>query len=456
MINSSVAKPSLSIVGFSGAVSPSGTTFPFVVTLSAASSATTTVSYTTVSGSATSPGVFTAESGTLTFAPGVTSQTINVPIVATNLTTNESFTVQLSSPTNATLNTATATGTILAFTPSSYSGWVFIDPSEASNPAGAAVKTSEEVALQGVTLTLTGTSSVTNAAVSQTTFSGADGSYSFGNMTPGTYTITETVPSGLIGPEAISNGKVVGTNQISLTIAGLGGVTSTNDNFAFSGVMPGSPLMSQRGYLSSTNPAGTIVVSSNTVVTPSVSPAVTAAITPAVTSADGVQSLPSNIVQSGSTLTVTGTGANDSFNFSAGGATDTLTYNGTSYQFDATAVKSVVFNGTGKESATVTDTSGKATADLSLGSGIVTGPGYTVTINNVAAIALNGTGADRATLHDSALANNLFGSGDLAMLTNSAGLSVSVNDIETVTVDTDGGGSLTKHLGAIDFALSEL
>ncbi len=166
-------------------------------------------------------------------------------------------------------------------------------------------------------------------------------------------------------------------------------------------------------------------------------------------------SLPSNIVQTGNTITVTGTGGDDAFSFTAG-AHDTLTFNGTSYQFDPATVTSVVFNGLGKGSATVTDTSGNATADLSLGSGIVTGPGYTVTINNVAAIAVNGTGADRATLHDSALANNLFASGSLAMLTNSAGLSVSVDDLAAATVETEGGGTLTKNVQAIDFALSEI
>jgi hypothetical protein len=218
--------------------------------------------------------------------------------------------------------------------------------------------------------------------------------------------------------------------------------------------------MSQRGYLSSTGTGGTIIVSSNAVQTPAVtaavSPAVTSAVSPAVTGAAGVQTLPSNIVQTGGTITVTGTGANDTFNFIAGGAQDTLTFNGTSYQFDSSVVNSVVYDGLGKGAATITDTSGKATADLSLGSGFVTGPGYTVTVNNVAAIAVNGTGADHATLHDSALANNLFASGGLAMLTNSAGLSVSVDNFEAAVVETEGGGKLTKNLQAIDFALSEI
>jgi hypothetical protein len=92
-----------------------------------------------VDGSATSAsGDYVAQSGTLTFAPGQTSQqiavivkgdtlnelnetfspgqttkTITVVVVADAvLEANETFTVVLSGPTNATITTATGTGTI--------------------------------------------------------------------------------------------------------------------------------------------------------------------------------------------------------------------------------------------------------------------------------------------------------------------------------------------------------
>jgi hypothetical protein len=85
----------------------------FPVTLSAASAATVTVQYTTTNGTATAGSDYTATSGTLTFTPGQTSKTINVPIVGdTTVEPDETFTVTLSTPTNATLGTATATGTI--------------------------------------------------------------------------------------------------------------------------------------------------------------------------------------------------------------------------------------------------------------------------------------------------------------------------------------------------------
>jgi chitinase len=85
----------------------------FTVTLSAASGLSTTVSYATVNGTALSGKDYVATSGTLTFAPGVTSQTISVGIDGDSLyEANPTFQVNLSSPTNATLASAAATGTI--------------------------------------------------------------------------------------------------------------------------------------------------------------------------------------------------------------------------------------------------------------------------------------------------------------------------------------------------------
>jgi hypothetical protein len=63
-----------------------------------------TVNYATQNSSATAPGDYTLSSGTLTFAPGVASQTINIPITADRLRENEElFLVNLSAAVNATL-----------------------------------------------------------------------------------------------------------------------------------------------------------------------------------------------------------------------------------------------------------------------------------------------------------------------------------------------------------------
>ena len=82
----------------------------FTVTLSGQSSQTVTANYATADGSATAGNDYTSSTGTVTFAPGVVSQIISVGILAD--TTNEydeTFSVTLSSPSNATLGTATGT-----------------------------------------------------------------------------------------------------------------------------------------------------------------------------------------------------------------------------------------------------------------------------------------------------------------------------------------------------------
>ena len=85
----------------------------FTVTLSAVSGQAVTVNYATANGTATAPADYTAASGTLTFAAGTTTQTINVPVVGDTLDeANETFVVNLSAATNATITTAQGTGTI--------------------------------------------------------------------------------------------------------------------------------------------------------------------------------------------------------------------------------------------------------------------------------------------------------------------------------------------------------
>lgn len=76
---------------------------------------TVTVNYATADGTATTANNdYQSTTGTLTFNPGTTSQTITVPINGdTVLETDETFTVNLSNPVNAGLTNNSATGTIV-------------------------------------------------------------------------------------------------------------------------------------------------------------------------------------------------------------------------------------------------------------------------------------------------------------------------------------------------------
>jgi hypothetical protein len=111
-INDNDPLPTVSVLDAS-ALEGAGT-MTFTVNLSAASGKTITVNYATSNGTAIAPGDYTTTTGTLTFVPGDTSESILVPIVPDLLDegVSEAFTVTLSLPSNVTLADATATGTI--------------------------------------------------------------------------------------------------------------------------------------------------------------------------------------------------------------------------------------------------------------------------------------------------------------------------------------------------------
>ena len=99
--------PSLSVNDVS--VNEAAGTATFTVTLSNPSASTVTVGYNTSNGSAVAGSDFTSASGSLTFNPGVTSQTITVSITDDNVfELAETFNVNLVTPTNATIADALA------------------------------------------------------------------------------------------------------------------------------------------------------------------------------------------------------------------------------------------------------------------------------------------------------------------------------------------------------------
>ena len=103
---------------FSGgaySVNEAGGSATITVTLSSVSAYTATVHYATSNGTATAGSDYTTASGTLTFAPGITSQAFVVPITDDTITEgNETVNLTLSNPNNATLgSSSTATLTIV-------------------------------------------------------------------------------------------------------------------------------------------------------------------------------------------------------------------------------------------------------------------------------------------------------------------------------------------------------
>ena len=88
-------------------------TLEFTVSLSRAASETVTVDWATADGTATAGSDYTADSGTLTFAPDETSKTVAVAVLDDSHDEgNETLTVTLSNPSGAYLADGEATGTI--------------------------------------------------------------------------------------------------------------------------------------------------------------------------------------------------------------------------------------------------------------------------------------------------------------------------------------------------------
>ena len=88
-------------------------TIDFVVTLERAAAVRVTVDYATADGTATAGADYTAASGTLTFAPGETEQTVVVTILDdAHDEGDEAFTLTLSNPSGARIEDGKATGTI--------------------------------------------------------------------------------------------------------------------------------------------------------------------------------------------------------------------------------------------------------------------------------------------------------------------------------------------------------
>ncbi len=107
--------PALSIADLSVTEGNGGHShFMFMVTLDKAADGPVTVAYSTANGTATAGADYVASSGTVTFAAGETSKMVHVDIKGDVLAEgNETFTVNLSSPTGATIADGTAIGTII-------------------------------------------------------------------------------------------------------------------------------------------------------------------------------------------------------------------------------------------------------------------------------------------------------------------------------------------------------
>ena len=124
-LSTSFSSPTLSVADAVVTEGDSGTTpMSFAVTLTTPASKAVTVNYATADGSARAPDDYRATSGTLTFNPGETAKTVTVQIVGDKINeTDETFSLNLSTPSNAVIGRAQAFGTIVDNEPTPQGYW---------------------------------------------------------------------------------------------------------------------------------------------------------------------------------------------------------------------------------------------------------------------------------------------------------------------------------------------
>ena len=194
------AVPALSVGDASATEGNSGTaTMTFTVSLGAASGQTVTVNYATADGTANAGSDYVARSGTLTFPPGTTTQSVAVTVNGdTTVEPDETFTLNLSGATNASIARAAATGTIV-------NDDAVVTVSPASLPAATAG---------------TGYSQTLNAS---------------GGTAPYTFAITAgALPAGLaLNPSGILSGTPTASGSFNFTVSATDSGIPTAGNRAY-------------------------------------------------------------------------------------------------------------------------------------------------------------------------------------------------------------------------------
>jgi len=189
------------------------------VFLTEASTSTVTVQYTTASGSALAGQDYVAQSGTLTFAPGVTQQNILVAVIGDSVVeSSETFTVTLSDPSEgASILDGSATGTILD------------DDASLSIAAASADATEGNAGTTALTFTVSRTGDADRPATAHWAVSGpaVDGvDFAGGTLPSGTVTLGIGEISKTISLHVAGDTQIEGDESFTVTLSDPGPGTS--------------------------------------------------------------------------------------------------------------------------------------------------------------------------------------------------------------------------------------
>jgi len=272
--------------------------FMFVVTLDKASSVPVTVQYRTVDGSAVGGVDYAAATGTVTFAPGTTSQMIHVDILGDSVAeADETFSVLLSSPVGATIADGSGTGTIIN------------DDGAAPDLPGLSVSNAMRAEGNSGTAKLNFTVSLSKAATGPVTvqYGTADGTASAGSdyrAKSGTLTFAAGETSKKVSVVVSGDTAVEANETLTLNLAGASGATIvdgsgtgtiTNDD----GTAPVLPGLSVSDATRVEGDSGTAKLD----FTVSLSKAATGPVTVKYGTADGTASAGSDYAAKSGTLT---------------------------------------------------------------------------------------------------------------------------------------------------------
>ena len=192
-----------------------GATLDFVVTLSEALISEVTVDYATSDGSATEGDDYTTTSGTLTFARGETEKIVSVPVLDdADVEESETLTLTLANPAGATLDRASATGTIA-------------DDSPALSVADATAQEAAGATLQFmVTLSRASTSAVTvdYATDDDTTASAAEAGVDY-TAVSGTLTFAAGETEKTVSVPVLDDADVEESETLTLVLSNPAGAT---------------------------------------------------------------------------------------------------------------------------------------------------------------------------------------------------------------------------------------
>ncbi len=124
--------------------------------------------------------------------------------------------------TTAVLPTTGVSGQNFGETLAALAGVVYEDFSTTATGNNNGNQDSGEAGIAGVTLTLSGTDAAGNP-VNRTATTDASGAYNFGDLLAGTYTVTETQPTGYEdGKHKAGNATVAGSNAVANILSGIG------------------------------------------------------------------------------------------------------------------------------------------------------------------------------------------------------------------------------------------